>query len=223
MNPWQRAEHGFFPRQISDGLLKLGFPEGGFLEGLQMYSPDFQGSKTRVVGPAFTVKFAPKSDSTASKVVGNYIDRVTEDAVIFISQPLPHVTACFGGLMSLRAKHLGAKGVIIDGSVRDLQEHRDAGFPVFARGQSTSAANLVCFASELNIPVTVQSAVQEVTVNPNDYIIADLDGVVCLPAALVEQVLEKVAVIADANDKCAEAIRGGMTVEEAFAKYREKK
>lgn len=32
--------------------------------------------------------------------------------------------------MSLRAKHLGAAGVVIDGSVRDLQEHRDLGFPV---------------------------------------------------------------------------------------------
>ena len=32
--------------------------------------------------------------------------------------------------MSLRAKHLGANGVVIDGSVRDLQEHRDLGYPV---------------------------------------------------------------------------------------------
>lgn len=32
--------------------------------------------------------------------------------------------------MSLRAQHLGAAGVVIDGRLRDLQEHRDLGFPV---------------------------------------------------------------------------------------------
>ena len=91
---------------------------------------------------------------------------------------------------------------------------------MFARAHSTNAGNSVCFASELNVTVTLHSKIQEIIVNPNDYIIADLDGVVCLPAALAEQVLETVARIADANDKCAEAIRGGMKVEEAFSKYR---
>lgn len=52
------------------------------------------------------------------------------DSIIFISQPEPHVNAVYGGLMSLRAQILGAKGVIIDGRVRDVQEHRDLGFPV---------------------------------------------------------------------------------------------
>lgn len=50
--------------------------------------------------------------------------------MVFISQPAPHINACYGGLMSLRAKYLKAEGVVIDGRLRDLQEHRDLEFPV---------------------------------------------------------------------------------------------
>ena len=57
------------------------------------------------------------------------VDEIPKDAVVFISQPAPHIGACYGDLASLRAKHLGAAGAIIAGSVRDLQEHRDFGLP----------------------------------------------------------------------------------------------
>lgn len=50
--------------------------------------------------------------------------------MVFISQPAPHINACYGGLMSLRAKYLKAEGVVVDGRLRDLQEHRDLEFPV---------------------------------------------------------------------------------------------
>jgi regulator of RNase E activity RraA len=38
-----------------------------------MYSPEYQAGKTKIVGPAFTVKFAPKSDQVAPKLKGNYV------------------------------------------------------------------------------------------------------------------------------------------------------
>ncbi|KAF7547234.1 hypothetical protein G7Z17_g7873 [Cylindrodendrum hubeiense] len=189
-----------------------------------MYSPNVQGGgDTKIVGRAFTVKFAPKSNTDAPKLKGNYIDQIPENAVVFISQPAPHVNACYGGLMSLRAKHLGASGVVIDGSVRDVQEHRDLQFPLFARTHGTTAGGAVCFPSEINVPVQLQSAIQDATVNLNDYIIADQDGVVCLPADLAEKVLELIPGIVAADKKCAEAISAGMSVQEAFATYRGKK
>ncbi|KAK7216230.1 hypothetical protein V2G26_004233 [Clonostachys chloroleuca] len=208
---------------VSDGLSKLGHAHGGFLEGINLYSPDFVTGDTKIVGPAFTVKFEPKSNTSAPKVKGNYIDQIPRDAVVFISQPAPHINACYGGLMSLRAKALGAAGVVIDGSVRDLQEHRDLGFPLFARTHGTTAGGAVCFPSQVSVPIQLQSSIQEATINPNDYIIADKDGVVVLPADLAEQVLEIIPKVVSADEKCAEAIKGGMSVEEAFATFRGKK
>lgn len=47
--------------------------------------------------------------------------------------------ALYGGLMSTRAKHLKCAGTIVNGRIRDLQEHRDLGFPVFAKGVGTAS------------------------------------------------------------------------------------
>lgn len=187
-----------------------------------MYSPEFQAGSTKIIGQAFTVKFVPKSDVDAPKIKGNYIDQIPSGAVVFISQPPPHVNAVYGGLMSLRAKALGAAGVVIDGRLRDLQEHRDLGFPMFAKGVGTTAGGEVCRPSEINVPVQLNSEIQKAatTINPGDFIIADLDGVVCCPKDLVQRVLEIIPAIAAADAKSGEAIKAGMSVEEAFAKFR---
>lgn len=68
----------------------------------------------------------------------------------------------------------------------------------------------------------LQSAKQDATISPGGYIIADLDGVVFLPGDLAEQVLERIPGLAAADARCAEAIRGGMSVQEAFATFRGK-
>lgn len=55
---------------------------------------------------------------------------VPANQVLFMSQPTPHLNAVYGGLMSLRAQKLGVAGVVIDGKLRDLGEHRSLGIPV---------------------------------------------------------------------------------------------
>lgn len=72
------------------------------------------------------------------------------------------------------------------------------------------------------MPVKLSSTIQDVTIKPGDYIIADLDGVVCLPSALAENCLAVIPAIADADARCAKAIKEGMSVEEAFKTYRSK-
>jgi regulator of RNase E activity RraA len=47
-----------------------------------------------------------------------------------MSAPAHSVNGCYGGLMSMRAQLLGAQGTIVDGRIRDLQEHRDMNYPV---------------------------------------------------------------------------------------------
>lgn len=58
---------------MADGLSKIKYPNGGFLEGLTLYSPEFQSGETKIVGRAFTVKFVPKTDEVAPKLSGNYV------------------------------------------------------------------------------------------------------------------------------------------------------
>lgn len=122
--------------------------------------------------------------------------------------------------MTLRAQALKAAAVVIDGRVRDLEEHRSLNFPLFARSVGTTAGGEVCRPSEINVPVRLNSENQDAVISPGDYIIADLNGVVRLPQELAEQVLELIPAIAEADAKCAEAIKAGWTVERAFKEFR---
>lgn len=50
---------------VSDGLVKLGKLQGGFLPGLTMWSPQRQEGNTKIVGPAYTVKYVAADDEAA--------------------------------------------------------------------------------------------------------------------------------------------------------------
>ncbi|OCF31437.1 hypothetical protein I317_07706 [Kwoniella heveanensis CBS 569] len=208
---------------VSDALLKLKHPHGGFLADIVMYSPQMQSGDTKIVGPAYTVKFVKNNHVNAPKPPNNYIDTVPEGHVVFISGPSSRqVNALYGGLMSLRAKQRGAAGTVIDGRVRDLAEQRSLNYPVFARGSGTVPAGEVARPSEINVPVKLNSDDQEAWIHPGDYIIADVDGVVCLPKELAEQALELMPAIVEADRKAGIDIANGGELAAAFAKHRGK-
>lgn len=116
--------------QVGDALVKLKVPHGGYLHGLRMFSPQHQGGERKIFGPAYTVRMVHANDTTSPKPPHHFVDGVTKDCVVFVSQPKGLYSACWGGLMSTRAKYLGGQGVVIDGNFRDINEHRSMDFPV---------------------------------------------------------------------------------------------
>lgn len=72
----------------------------------------------------------PVTDTAAPKPDQHFVDAIPEGSVVCISQPANMVNAVWGGLMTARAQVKGALGVIVDGRIRDLNEQREAGFPV---------------------------------------------------------------------------------------------
>ena len=139
--------------------------------------------------------------------------------------------AVWGGLMTAGAKARGAIGVVISGRCRDLAEHRNAGFPVFARGHSTLGQSPFTRPSEVNVPLTIQpqfsseavkDAFKAVVVGPGDYVVADEDGVVCVPVDLVDQVVTLATKGREVDARCIVDISAGVGVQEAFRKHRGK-
>ena len=73
----------------------------------------------------------------------------------------------------------------------------------------------------VNVPVKLQSVEQpDAEVRPGDYVVADLNGVVVLPAELAEAALPLMRKQVDADDQMAVAIKDGMSFSEASKKFR---
>jgi regulator of RNase E activity RraA len=123
-------------------------------------------------------------------------------------------------MMSTRAQASQAVGSVIDGRFRDLREHRNLKYPVFARDISTAPPYGKVKVSAVQVPVGVQSRGQNLEIFPGDYLIGDADGVVVLRKELVTEVLPLMRKQVEADNLVREAIKSGMAFSEAAAKYR---
>lgn len=72
----------------------------------------------------------------------------------------------------------------------------------------------------VNVPVKLQTDEQDMTINPGDYLIGDLNGVVVLPRELAERALPLMAKQVEADSNMAVAIQKGMTFTEASKRFR---
>lgn len=123
---------------IADALLKLQVPNAGFLPDLHLFAPHHSSTKQEItVAPASTVNFAFKDGSNVSELSQanipagkHWVDLTQPETIVVMKQPEGQKCAILGGIMALRMKVLNAKGVVVNGRVRDLSELRETGLPV---------------------------------------------------------------------------------------------
>lgn len=111
----------------------------------------------------------------------------------------------------------GLEGAVLDGGVRDVEEiERDFGFPVFARNV-TPATTVGRFKTvSANEPVVVGG----VTVNPGDLIVGDRDGVVVVPADMVDEVLKLALDIEEREREQTKLIHEAKSLLKGLEKYK---
>jgi regulator of RNase E activity RraA len=133
----------------------------------------------RVAGPAFTVTCAPGDNLMLHAA----IYRAAPGTVLVVAAGDADY-AVAGGNVCAVAQRRRIAAFVVDGVIRDLNEVRGAGFPVFARGV-VPVAGVKAVTAPLNEPVRCGGVI----VRAGDIVVADDDGVLVVPAERREQVL----------------------------------
>jgi 4-hydroxy-4-methyl-2-oxoglutarate aldolase len=136
---------------------------------------------SRAAGPARTVRCG-QGDIL---MVHAAIDRVQPGDVLVLTMPEPKPVALLGELLGTQAKLRGAAAVLIDAAVRDTEELRELGLPVWARWIRVRGADRT-EVGEIDGPVEVGGA----PIRSGDPIVLDADGAVVVARDRLDEVLE---------------------------------
>jgi regulator of RNase E activity RraA len=190
---------------VSDAMEQLRLPRS-VITGWRYISQD---PTAAIVGPAYTLRQAPKG-----RAVAHDEDRTRQrDVVGELAQPGDVVVIDVGGRTdictwgenhSLRAKSRGIGGLVVHGAVRDSAWIARLGFPVLCRGVSPVASKWDLESVAINEPVTIGG----VLIRPGDLIYGDADGVIVVPSEQINVVLERALAVHRAEEEQRTALYG---------------
>ena len=134
----------------------------------------------RIAGPAFTVEVRAGDNLMIHAAMA----LAKPGDVLVIDGKGDRTVALMGTIMINACKKLGLAGVVIDAAVRDTEELRELGFPVYAVGSNPNGPTKFV-PGRINWPVSCGG----VTVRPGDLVVADADGVVVIERETAQSLL----------------------------------
>jgi 4-hydroxy-4-methyl-2-oxoglutarate aldolase len=135
---------------------------------------------SRAAGPARTVCCGQGDNLMVHAVMAH----AQPGEVIVLTMPEPQPVALVGDLLATQAKQRGAAALLVDAAVRDSEDLRELGLPVWARWLRVRGATKTEVGA-LDEPVEVGGA----TIRPGDHVVLDADGAVVVRAERVDEVL----------------------------------
>ncbi|MBS1217550.1 MAG: RraA family protein [Proteobacteria bacterium] len=126
----------------------------------------------------------------------------------------------FGELIALGMKMRGCAGALIDGGIRDIHWIAKQKFPVYARYrtpvQSIGRWKVIAWQTPVYLP---GATVKRVAVHPGDFVLADVDGAIVVPAALVGRVLTEAERLTATEVNIRAELDAGATLAQVLARY----
>jgi regulator of RNase E activity RraA len=171
----------------------------------------------RLAGPCFTIlgKVDPTADAHQTLLAWTGLLSKAKPGHVWVSQPNDRVVAHMGELSAETLKNKGVLGCLVDGYIRDVDFLLEMGFEAWSRGQTPR--DIVGYWLPAAFDVDIR--IGDVVVTPGDYVVADRDGAIRIPKALVADVVGKAEIAIATENKVRTAILAGVDPQEAYLKF----
>ncbi len=202
---------------VADALDGLNLPD----QGLAPEFTPFPAGAGKLAGWAFTIRgeMMPYPLGAGDETKMEACARLTPGSVSVWSGNGNGV-CFFGELISIGMKERGCVGALVDGGVRDVDWIGDLGFPVYARYRTPIQSIGRWKVTKSGVPVPMPGAtVPEVEVAPGDFVLADSDGAIVVPADVVEPVLERAEALGAREVEIRSELAAGLSLSEALARF----
>jgi len=135
---------------------------------------------SRAAGPARTVRCGQGDNLMVHAAMAH----AQPGDILVLTMPEPEPVALVGDLLATQAKGRGVAGLLIDAAVRDSEDLRELGLPIWARWIRVKGATKTEVGA-IDEPVEVGGA----TIRPGDHVVLDADGAVVVRAERADEVL----------------------------------
>ena len=182
------------------------------------------GVMDSAIKPAFRAKITGQA-VTVQLSKGDLVDplRALEIAqpndIIVVDAGGDLQTSVCGGLMGGLAQNRGIRGMIVDGAGRDTDELEDINWPIWTRAITPRGTHTMFSERKEELSINVSIACGGVVVNPGDFIVADLMGVVVIPLEIAEETVRLAQEQADREARTREWVAQGKSVEDLLNEF----
>lgn len=190
---------------FADGQYRTGVMDSGI-------KPAF---RAKVCGQALTVQLSQGDLVDPLKA----LEMGQEGDVIVVDAGGDMNTSVCGGLMGGLAMNRGIRAMIVDGAGRDTDELEEINWPIWTRAITPRGTHTMFSQRKEELSINVPIQCGGVLVNPGDFIVADLMGVVVIPLDKAEELVEKAREQAEREEATREWVKQGKTIEDLLAEF----
>ncbi|MCC7342061.1 MAG: RraA family protein [Bryobacterales bacterium] len=210
---FEHIEKNLYTAVLSDSLDELGYRDQAMRETIRPLMPDavFAGwARTILCVDVYHIQENPYDIEIEA------VDSILPGEIAVVSTGDSKRNAPWGELLSTAAMSRGARGAVIDGLVRDVRKIQALGFPVFATGIKPVDSRGRGLVIDFNVPVECQG----VLVTPGDLVVADYDGVIVVPAAIVDETVQLATDKVEREDHSRAELMSGLLLRQVYDKHK---
>ncbi len=170
-----------------------------------------------LTGPVFTIEGCIDETADAHQTLLEWTGLLSRcpPGHVWVAQPHNQLVAQMGELSAETLHRKGVLGVVTDGALRDTNFILRLGFACWGTFHTPRDVVGLWLPTGVGQPIMID----DVRINPGDWVHGDRDGMVVIPAAVLDEVIDKGVAAMNTESKVRRAIIEGMDPQEAYLTY----